>query len=392
MSNQAVTSEPKASRRAHVLLDGAYGAANLGDNAIAYCMSQFLIRNNVDVTISCNYPEYIRNTMGIESVPALNFRSLDIGILRDVRKYDAVVVGGGQQLQEFRIPNPFIGMFARVCQMARSAHNHRVPFVAWAVGMDWPLSRLGGFLARRYLGDRNATLIFRDGKSYERGKLLLHGRDCRITQSTDAAFMLSTLADQSLIANLGKYGPTNKKRLLLCASVLENYDGAVGRLVEICREAAAQGYEILGWHSEIRPNYDLRVREMADWDSIPGFRWLPPEPIDTNEVAALIRSSSIVIATRMHPAIIAVSQGVAAYGIATNGKMETVFEELKMPYSHVSKLSGLMFSAIASREFSPSFAMAAQFGQEAERGGRQVLAAIHRGWISASSLKRKCSA
>jgi len=244
----------------------------------------------------------------------------------------------------------------------------------------------------RYLGARNATLIFRDGKSYERGKFLLRGRDCRITQSADAAFMLPALGDESCAVHLGKYKPVSKKRLLVCASVLEKHDGAVSRLVEICREAADQGYEILGWHSEIRPSYDLRVREMADWDSIQGFRWLPPEPINTNEVAALIRSCSIVIATRMHPAIIAVSHGVAAYGIATNGKMETVFEELKMPYSHASKLSGLTFSEIARRDFSPSFVMAARFGQEAERGGRQVLEVIQRGWISATDIEEHRSA
>jgi len=362
--------------RPRVLLDGAYGEANLGDNAIAYCMTQFLIRNGIDVTISCNFPEYISESIGVPSINSLNFRKMNLEILKDLSQYDAIIIGGGQQLQEYRIPNPFIGMFARVCQMARRARKYNVPLVAWSVGMDWPLSFLARMMARRYLGHSNATLIFRDGKSFERARLLFEGKDCRIARSTDAVFMLPALMDKRSAADRQRFEGCAEKRLLVCVSAIDVFPGALGRLVDICKEAAQEGYTVLGWHSEIRENYDVKVRAMADWNSIPGFRWLPPDPLNTDEVADLIGSSSLVITTRMHPAIIAVSQGIATYGIATNSKMETVFDELTLPYAHAGELIGLTFSDILGCDFAPSFAMAVAFGQEAERGGRQVLEAL----------------
>lgn len=366
-------------KRPRVLLDGPYGKANLGDNAIAYCMSQFLLRNGIDVTISCLDPEYIRSSFGLEAVPTLNFRQFDLGILRDVADFDAIIIGGGQQLMEYRIPNPFVGMFARVCHMARAAQKHDIPFVAWSVGMDWPLSALAKFQARRYMGSANSTLIFRDGTSFGHAQHLFEGRDCRLIQNKDAAFMIPALLNRKgSTSSREEHAVQPGKRLLVCPSLIDGTDGALEKLVELCVEAARCGYDVLGWHSEIRPDYDVRVRTMAAWESIPGFKWLPPDPIDTNEVAELIRSSSLVITTRMHPAIIAVSQGVAAYGIATNGKMRSIFQELTMPYSDADDMTALTFADLIRCDFEASFIQASVFGREAERGGMQVLDAIRR--------------
>lgn len=364
-------------KRPHVLLDGPYGKANLGDNAIAYCMSRFLVRNGVDVTISCIDPDYISGSFGLAAVPALNFRQANLGVLRKVADFDAVIIGGGQQLMEYRIPNPFIGMFARVCHMARAAEKHDIPFIAWSVGMDWPLSAIAKFQARRYMGGKNSTLILRDGVSFGHAEQLFEGRSCRLMRNKDAAFMIADMLDAEggMIAGR-RHEPRAEKRLLVCPSLLDGAQGALDKLVDLCVEAAQHGYEVLGWHSEIRPDYDVRVRSMAAWDSIPGFQWLPPAPIDTKEVADLIRSASLVITTRMHPAILAVSQGVASYGLATNGKMRSIFGELSLPYSDVTDMSALTFADVIRCNFGPSIVQAAAFGREAQRGGEQVLDAI----------------
>jgi polysaccharide pyruvyl transferase WcaK-like protein len=366
-------------RRLNVLLDGAYGRANLGDNAIAYCMSQFLVQNGVDVTISCSDPGYAKNAFGVPATDSLDFTRLRTGILKDLRTFDAIVIGGGQQLQEYKIPNPFVGMFARVCHMARQSRRHQVPIVAWSVGMDWPLSSLARGMMRRYLSNQGVTLILRDEKSFERIKGLLGDKECKIFRSVDPVFMLPCVLDtQRLSRYREKYAPHGQKRLLVCVSVLPEISGALENLVEVCRDAARAGYEVWGWHSEIRPDYDMRVRAMAAWDSIPGFRWLPPDPIDTHEVAALIGSASLIIATRMHPAIIALSQCVAAFGIATNEKMQTAFDELRMPYVTFDATHSLTFSAISNLDFSPAFEKARSFARIAEEGGRLALSSIYR--------------
>jgi len=371
-------------QRLHVLLDGPYGEANLGDNAIAYCMSRFLQMHGVDVTISCLDPAYIEASFGLKAVPMLDFRRFETSVLKEIREFDAVIIGGGQQLKEYRIPNPLVGMFARVCHMARAAEMQGIPFVAWSVGLDWPISAIAKVMARRYLGGRNATLILRDRVSFERVARLFYDKPCQVLQNKDAAFMLPALLQEAELGG-NRHGDSvsPEKRLLICPSVIEN-DGALARLIDLCVVAAQEGYEVRGWHSEIRANYDPRVREIAAWDSIPGFRWLPPDPIDTPSVAELIRSASIVVTTRMHPAIIAVSQCVPAYGIATNGKMRSVFEELMLPYTNSDELEALSFTDILRHDFRTCFARAAAFREEAELGGLQVLRAI-RGQTSATT-------
>ncbi|MBM0171286.1 polysaccharide pyruvyl transferase family protein [Altererythrobacter sp. C41] len=377
-------------RRPRVLLDGPYGKANLGDNAIAYCMGRFLQRNGVDVTFSCIDPEYVERTIGGTAIPMLDLRRFEIAPLKAMSEFDAVIIGGGQQLKEYRVPNPLFGMFARVCHMAAAARRHNIPFVAWSVGMDWPLSPLARLMARHYLGHRNTTLILRDRQSFERITQLLEGKECQILQNKDAVFMIPSLLSKSAAAGSERWA-SRGRRLLICPGVMPEGAYPLTRLVEICIEASNCGYEVLGWHSEVRSNYDFKVREMAAWSSIPGFRWLPPDPIDTDEVAELIRSASVVITTRMHPAIIAVSQGVAAYGIAINGKMRSVFNELTMPYADSSGLTALTFADILHQDFRLCFERATAFGREAEQGGMRVLDAIPRHKLSTvQRLSEEC--
>lgn len=359
-----------------VLLDGPYGLANLGDNAIAYCMSRFLAEAGADVTVACLDPDYVERSFGLPAVPMLNFRTANTEVLKKVRDFDAVVIGGGQQLQEHRVPNPLFGMLARVCHMARAARACDVPFIAWSVGMDWPLSPVARFMARRYLGSDNVTLIFRDGKSYDNARSLFKGRDCRILQSKDAVFML----DKFLPATVSRHGVGRAvdrvKRLIVSPSVIAQPEGALRKFVTLCADAAQRGYEVRGWHSEIRPGYDLEVRNLVDWSVVPGFEWLPPDPIGTTEVAALLKTASLLLTTRMHPAIIAVGQGVPSFGIATNAKMRTVFDELHMPYANTDGIEALDFGQIIDSNFERSFAMANAFSAEAARGGDLVLQAV----------------
>ncbi|RLQ87379.1 polysaccharide pyruvyl transferase family protein [Notoacmeibacter ruber] len=360
-------------RKRRVLLDGPYGYANLGDNAIAYCMSSFLTKAGIDVTISCLNPDYIEKSIGLPTLPILDFKTLSTSVLKAIGEFDAIIVGGGQQLQEHPVPNPFFGMFSRVCHMARVAKALNVPFIAWSVGMDWPLSPLARLMARHYLGSDNVTLILRDGKSYDHACSMLAGKSCRILHSKDAVFMLANFLSDDVTRST-ELNFTRNKRLIVSPSIIKPQQG-LRKMVELCEEAAQLGYEVKGWHSEIRPGYDLKVREMVDWGTIPGFEWLPPNPIDTNEVASLLSSASLLLTTRMHPAIIAVAQGVPAYGIATNLKMRSVFDELSMPYTNTEDLEALNFHDIVESQFEKSFSMAQQFSANAELGGEQVLKA-----------------
>lgn len=248
------------------------------------------------------------------------------------------------------------------------------------------MSGIARILAREYLGGPNETLILRDEKSFSRMKQLLQGKPHNVLQSRDAAFMIASMTKGGRSASAREQDTgTLKRRILVSTSIIPDCESALARIVHICMEAAQLGYEILAWHSEIRANYDTKDREMAAWDSILSFRWLPPEPIDTDEVAALIRSASLVLATRMASRDHRRVAGVAACGIATNEKMRTVFEELTMPYSKSREMTTLTFMDILHSDFQPSFTQAKTFSREAEQGGTRVLEIIYQGKSFASS-------
>lgn len=84
---------PRSGHRPHVLLDEPYGRANLGDNAIAYCMSRFLQGHGVEITNSCIDPEYIGRRFRLKAVPMLDFRRYEMGPLKRLGDFDAVIEG-----------------------------------------------------------------------------------------------------------------------------------------------------------------------------------------------------------------------------------------------------------------------------------------------------------
>jgi polysaccharide pyruvyl transferase WcaK-like protein len=362
-------------RNRKILVDGPYGKANLGDNAIAWCIATFLRGQGMDVTISCMDPEYISSSFETDAVPMLNYKRLNLAILRDISEYDAVIVGGGQQLQEYKVPNPFIGMLPRVCRMAEAANQRGVPFFAWAVGMDSPLSPLSQRLIRRHLGHKNVTLILRDHVSFENAKKILYGTPCTIVQSKDVVFMIKRLLQQDypVKACSAEHGtPT----MIISPSLVSGDKYYIDRIIAVGRDAVEKGFAVRGWHSEIRPDYDPIVRNLADWNAIPDFDWLPAEAISTRSIAKNLAAASLVLTTRMHPAIIAASLGVRAYGIATNDKMRNVFDEMMLPYTNLSDVASLTFDRVIKADYNAAMYRSKEFGLEAEKAGRYIVESV----------------
>lgn len=367
-----------------MLLDGPYGKANLGDNAIAWCIAEFLVQQNIDVVISGMDPQYLEETMQLPSVQYLDLKKRDISVIGRIEEFDAVIVGGGQQLHEYKIPNPFIGHLARVCLMARASTAKKVPLIAWSVGMDWPLSWLARMMVKRYLAKPNVTMIFRDQKSLSRAAGLVAPSRANFSRSRDPVFMLARQirarnlepSVQTGEASVSSAKADTRPIVIFAVSVLSQPEGANGQLVRLAKEAADAGFRVVGWHSDIRPDYDQRVRNLADWHSVPGFSWLPADPIDTPDVSNLIQSASMVIATRMHPAIIATSFHTQCFGIATNEKMSTMFDEMSLPYSTVGDLGNYTFGQISNFDWKESFELADQFSNEVYRDGMKIVEAI----------------
>src|SRR5829696_6617476 len=87
-------------RPKRVLLVGAYGGANLGDELILHQIASEVRAGGHEVVATSIDPEWTRAWHGIEACERFDSRRLRLHPLRRVRGVDAVVIGGGEQLQE----------------------------------------------------------------------------------------------------------------------------------------------------------------------------------------------------------------------------------------------------------------------------------------------------
>lgn len=132
------------SRRKRVLLVGPYGGANLGDELILHQIASAVRAGGHEVVVTSIDPEWTRDWQGLKAFARFDARRLRLHPLRHVRDVDAVVIGGGEQLQESASRSPFWGLLAAVAAWTAAARVARKPVLLWGVGAEPLATPWGG--------------------------------------------------------------------------------------------------------------------------------------------------------------------------------------------------------------------------------------------------------
>ncbi len=308
-------------------MHGPYGGFNLGDDAIAAEIAAQLRAKSVSVTFSVSSRE-IRTLHGCPCILAPNLRAGKLGVLTRLRQFDAIVIGGGEQITEPRVPNPFWGHLATVAHFTVAAKRHHIP-VAWlAVGVSARLSLLGRILVR-VASAKVVYISVRDSASRKRLTSIV--RSVAVQLGADPVFLQEptdrTLALQNTCERFRLPQKPHPFVLIIPSNDRFHSLAYLGVIRSLSDRLARLGVRVIYAVSDLQPGYDLRIFRDNLLPTGTHQTWIPGGYV-WNDLRNLIAAASCVISSRMHPLISAFNSGTPFYCISRSAKMEALMNQL----------------------------------------------------------------
>jgi polysaccharide pyruvyl transferase WcaK-like protein len=309
-----------------VLVVGPYGGLNLGDDLIAEVVVGSLQAAGHEVTVTSARPELTAERLAVAAVPALNPRRLQFGALREVRQADVVVFGGGQQIHEARFGNPFWGLLTTCALFIREARRQGKSTFFWGVGVEPMRTPIGPWMARRWIAKVTAATA-RDRPSLDR--LIEYGVPRERAQLTaDPVFALPRKPreqSREFLASLLDEPVDGPLILLTPAQTRIHGTDYLGAIVEGCKQvASSRGGRVLVHITDRQVRYDLTLLERPELQQDQWLSWLPLDPYSADELLQMHGGADVLVSARMHPLILAMTQGTRWVAIPINEKIQTL--------------------------------------------------------------------
>lgn len=318
------------SRPLHVLVSGPYGGLNLGDDAIAEVICAQLSKRNIVVTLAANNVENARRICPTVFVTErLNLRCGKLASLFAIRDCDAVLIGGGEQFSETRIPNPIWGHLATNVQLSYFSRLFGKKYALIGVGVDSDISGFGRFLIRGAL--RKADFVgVRDADSQQRLSNLIN-IDNEVYLGADPVFLMEpmprTLARHDIEKRFG-ISPSSQIVLMVLSIDKFNSLSYIKCLNEAVKNLIADGIYIIYAVTDVQPSFDLELfRKGMLYQNKKTF-WLPPGEDGVNGVRRVIAAVDCVVSSRMHPIIFAAVQHTPFVCLSRSAKMHALMNML----------------------------------------------------------------
>ncbi|MEM6517805.1 MAG: polysaccharide pyruvyl transferase family protein [Cyanobacteria bacterium P01_C01_bin.70] len=322
-----------------LLISGPYGGLNYGDDAIALTIRDELQSLGVSMAFAVNDVARAKRLFPDASIiPRLNLRGGQVAIWQHIQEYDGIVVGGGEQLSEPRLPNFIWGHLATNLQLCLLAKLFGKKFALLAVGVDANLSYLGRLLMRLILPMADFISV-RDTHSQQRLQKLL--KSSEILLGSDPAFLLEPYSHHHEAKLLKqKYRlPGNTKTILVMPCIdkfnslvyIENINSAV-------KEWIASGIRVFYAVSDTQNSYDMRLFNEKMLFTHDMATWLSPAETDLEALCRAIAAVDCVISSRMHPIIFAAVNQTPFICLIRSAKMSALMEMVTSPsYFHIDQ-------------------------------------------------------
>lgn len=299
-----------------LLLAGYYGAGNLGDEMMLYCLREWLAAQGAGITVLSACPDQVRRLHGldaVEDVPLLGEwswkhawgRGVAFRLLRAISKHDALAIGGGDLIRDDRGWRPFL----TVLEKAVAAWLMGKQLYLLNTGLGTPQTKYGRALLGWVLR-RSRRIIVRDQRSVEICAAL--GASAAAAYAPDIVFRLPALLEKVRLPVEGPYA-------LVClrgsANVFRRYELTEGRVRAIAAGldtmVERHGLRIVFLPFQVAAGGDdeklhhrvalaMRNRDAA---------LVRPWSADLPEIGASFAGCRFVLAMRLHAAVLATAYG-----------------------------------------------------------------------------------
>lgn len=338
-----------AFRRDGVVICGAYGKGNSGDNAILNAIVEQLRHIDPDLPICAlsRNPMETKLCANINSVHA--FHILKIGRL--LRRCKLYISGGGTLMQDATSTRSLIYYLFSIRQAA--FHGCKIMLYGCGVG---PISRPRNQKRAGKVLDRCADVIsVRDRYSVD----FLHKLGVtrpEIHLNADPALLIDPPDTDELRAYLRRCGLTDGKRyMMLAVRPWEGFDEKITAFANAA-DYAHREYGLIPILYAMEPNRDEpAARAVAEKVKCPHL--VLSAGINGGEILALVRRMSLVVSMRLHTLIFASGQGVPMVGVVydpkVSGFLDYLGQEFYLPLAEVNAaaLGDLIDAAIAEESF-----------------------------------------
>ncbi len=303
-----------------VVISGAYGKGNGGDNAIlsAICAQLHQIDPDLPICALSRDPAETRRCADIDAIYTFHI----LRIARRLRHTRLYISGGGTLMQDATSTRSLLYYLFSIRQAAR--HGCRVMLYGCGIG---PISRRGNRKrAARVLNHCAELISVRDHYSRDFLKELGVTKP-EIHLTADPALLINPPDSALLRASLREDGLEENTRYMMLAvrpwHGFEERTGAFARAAEY----AFHRYGLTPLLYCMEPNRDqAAVKAVAAQLHCPYL--LLNVASDGNHVIATVRRMALVLSMRLHPLIFAAGQGVPVVGVVYDPKVSGFLDDL----------------------------------------------------------------
>ncbi|MBQ6160237.1 MAG: polysaccharide pyruvyl transferase CsaB [Oscillospiraceae bacterium] len=339
-------------KRDGVLICGAYGKGNSGDDAILTAIVRSFRAQDPDLPlyVTSRTPSRTARDTGVGSVYTFH----PWKVRRRMRRTALYLSGGGSLIQDATSTRS-LWYYLNSIRAAKRLGN---PVMMFGCGIGPVRRSLNRRCAGRILQSCVDRITLRDHASLRELEALgVSGIPTRVT--ADLAFLVSP-ADPALVeAQCAAQGIAPEDRLLILAP--RPWEGMAHRL-EAFAEAAVYGARRKGYRPVLlamEPAKDRNVcRQIAELAAAKGVDCPVLEASqDTGAVVGLIRRADAVLAMRLHALIFAAAQGTPFAGVAYDPKITGFMDYMgqglccALEEADASRLCGLMDRLEESGDF-----------------------------------------
>ena len=339
---------PKTTRDG-VLICGAYGKGNSGDNAILDAIVEQLRHIDPDIPICAlsRIPAETRRCARIASVYTFNVWKIG----RLMRRTKLYISGGGTLMQDATSTRSLLYYLFSIRQARRN--GCRVMLYGCGIGpIDRPRNRKR---AAKTLNRCADIISARDHYSIETLRELGVTKP-EIHLNADPALLIDPPATEELHNYLRRCGiQEGRKYVMVALRPWKGFSEKVGAFAAAC-EYAYREYGLIPLLYAMEPARDREaLRVVAEKLKCPYL--LLNEGADGTQLLALVRRMSLVVSMRLHALIFASGQGVPMVGVVydpkVSGFLDYLGQELYLPLSEVNAaaLEDLIDAAMAEEPF-----------------------------------------
>lgn len=360
-----------------ILISGYYGFNNAGDDVVLYGIISSLRREqpNILLSVLSNQPE---RTEALFGIPAFNRWRLST-IVRELKKNDLLVMGGGTLMQDVTSPRSVL-YYLGIVTIAKLLGK---PVVFYAQGFGPILKPFSRKLIKQVVNWVDVITV----RDYESGEDF---KSCGVTKAP-----LYVTADPALTIHPDEI-PAEPGRQLLSQLFSDLSRPVVAISVrkwkqeERYKQTIAQAADFFienGWNVLFLPmHYPSDVapsQEIITMMKQPGAKCIN-EPVPFLEIMSLLKHCQYVVGIRLHSLILACMLQVPFIGISYDPKIDRFVERAGMPSAgHIKNLDTASFLSMLQeriahldRERAIVAEKSRQLAREAAKSSELVLQAL----------------